>query len=153
MSSISPSHRPATRRVRLLGAVAALLMVPATWTPAAADLDTWYPVPSYKGVKASAIMSDLQSNLGSGSAWGQISVRNTSTPGRFYVKFKPDPRGPGGWNRGTQNYRLGTQGTDPWEDDFVVYTTGYKFKICKVRRGPDPCGSAVLIEARNMGGG
>lgn len=130
-------------RLVALGA-ATMLVLPAGigGSSASAAEDVWYSIPAFNGVRASAIVSNWNS---AGSAAGQIWIRNNTGSGRYYVMFKPDPRGPGGWNRGTPNIVSGAH-YYPWEDNFFLYTTGYKFKICKHRRAlPDPCGNSLLI--------
>jgi len=135
------------RRILLLALGLCFFMVAPVVPASAGSLGVWYEIPRFKGVFAASKMTYFNSGSADGEAGGFLTIRNYNSSGKFYVKYKPDPRGPGGWDRGTPNVGRGQQELNyAWHDDFVLYTTGYKFKICKVRTGSDPCGTALLIE-------
>lgn len=144
------THRISRRSVcRTLLAVGMCFLFLLGVTPASAgQLGVWYELPRLNGVIAGTKMTYLNSGSADGEAGGFLSIRNNNSRGKYYVQYKPDPRGPGGWNRGTPNVRAGQVSlNNAWHDDFTHYTTGYKFRICKVR--PiirDKCGTALLVE-------
>jgi hypothetical protein len=141
---------------RTLTPLMAVLLLVALVVPAsAATLGQFYAIPSYAGTLASATVDSLDVvTVGEGRAAGRIRIQNVSGRRPTYVQYKPDPRGPGGWNRGTANHRRGEPNTEyAWSDNFFLYTTGFLFRICEVRRGPDKCGTAVLVEPGTPRGG
>ena len=141
--------------VGVVGLVAMSLSVGAMPALAAKGtlMSTWYTIPSFKGTVAAARVNYMTLDLqGDGDAGGRISIDKRTGKGRTYVQYKPDPRGPGGWNRGTANHSVkSAAATYNWSDHFVFYTTGYKFRICKVRAFADPCGTVLLIEPLDFG--
>ena len=80
---------------------------------------------------------------GSGSAVGQIYLRNTCST-KLYVQFKPNEGGL--WNRGTSNVSSAAYYFN-WSDNFHLPYTGFMFRICQDKLGPDSCGSARMVYA------
>lgn len=134
---------------------ALVLSLMATAPPASGAVGEWYRIPGFAGTIAVARLDSLHTQTaGSGTGSGRISINKKFGKGKTYVQYKPSPRGPGGWNRGTPNHtrRSGARRYF-WSDNYFWHTTGYQFRICKVRIGPDPCGNILVIEAGAQPGG
>ncbi len=127
-----------------------VLVLPLTLIskPVFAELRRWYAIPGYSSAAASARMDTFRHGYSSGYGNGYIFIRNYNGD-CVYVERKPVARGArvdGGWKRATPNRCSRGDVQYFWEDNFHLSYNGFKFRICRTRRGlPDSCGDSVTI--------
>jgi len=133
---------PSIRSRALLTVALVLAATFAANTQASAATNVWYAIPGYSGGTASVNMTWFNKGYASGSGGGQIYLKNNTGADKIYVQFKPNEGGT--WNRATQNRTSGGAYYN-WSDSFTLNYSGFMFRICRDRIGPDSCGSAVNV--------